>query len=179
MNAEHLKYVEAAKDAMGVTNVTTVETDGKSVGLAGIQTKVDAIFLCSLYHNMYAMATQPERDSFVSSIKESLNDDGTLYLVDNGLVPPGILPYHGPYVAKELIIAQMLNYGFDLIEQHQYIPQRYLLTFKVKKTEATPTAEATPKAVVPKPQAKAKAKSKPSTKNSKSKPRKLRSSDVR
>ena len=110
---EHLKYVEAAKDAMGVTNVTPVETDRKSVGLAGIQTKVDAVFLCSLYHNMYAMATQPERDSFVSSIEESLTDDGTLYLVDNGVVPPGILPYHGPYVAKELIIAQMLNYGFD------------------------------------------------------------------
>ena len=179
MNAEHLKYVEAAKAAMGVTNVTTVETDGKSIGLAGIQTKVDAIFLCSLYHNMYAMATQPERDSFISSIKESLNDDGTLYLVDNGLVPPGILPYHGPYVAKELIIGQMLNYGFDLIEQHQYIPQRYLLTFKVRKAEATPTAEATPNADVPKTQAKAKAKSKPNTKRSKSKPRKLRSSDVR
>jgi SAM-dependent methyltransferase len=179
MNAEHLKYVEAAKDAMGVTNVTTVETDGKSVGLAGIQTKVDAIFLCSLYHNMYAMATQPERDSFVSSIKESLTDDGTLYLVDNGLVPPGILPYHGPYVAKELIIAQMLNYGFDLIEQHQYIPQRYLLTFKVRKAEVTPQAGVTPKADAPKAQTKAKSKSKPNTKSAKAKTRKSRSSDVR
>jgi len=135
MNAEHLKYVEAAKHSMGVTNVSTVETDGRSVGLAGIQTKVDAIFLCSLYHNMYAMSTQPERDSFVDSIKESLSENGVLYIVDNGLVPPGVLPYHGPYVAKELIIGQMLNYGFELIEEHQYIPQRYLLIFKVKKAE--------------------------------------------
>ena len=135
MNPEHLKYVEAAKHAMGVTNVSTVETDGRSVGLAGIQTKVDAIFLCSLYHNMYAMSTQPERDSFVDSIKESLSEDGKLYIVDNGLVPPGVLPYHGPYVAKELIIGQLLNYGFELIEEHQYIPQRYLLIFKVKKAE--------------------------------------------
>jgi len=135
MNAEHLKYVEAAKHAMGVTNVSTVETDGRSVGLEGIQTKVDAIFLCSLYHNMYAMSTQPERDSFVDSIKESLSENGKLYIADNGLVPPGVLPYHGPYVAKELIIGQMLNYGFELIEEHQYIPQRYLLIFKVKKAE--------------------------------------------
>jgi hypothetical protein len=128
---------------------------------------------------MYAMATQPERDSFVSSIKEALTDDGTLYLVDNGLVPPGVLPYHGPYVAKELIIGQMLNYGFDLVEQHQYIPQRYLLTFKVRKAEAAPTAETKAKAGVPKAQVKAKSKSKPNTKRSKSRPRKLRSSDVR
>lgn len=159
MNADHLKYVEAAKDALGVSNVSTVETDGKSVGLAGVQTKVDAIFLCSLYHNMYAMATKPERDSFVSSIKDSLKDDGKLYLVDNGLVPPGVLPYHGPYVAKELIIGQMLNYGFDLVEQSQYIPQRYLLVFQVKKpqvalSEPAKNKESSERAVRTKPKAK-------------------------
>jgi predicted methyltransferase len=135
MNADHLRYIEEAKVAMGVTNVSTVETDGKSVGLAGIQTKVDAIFLCSLYHNMYAMSTKPERDSFIASIKESLKEGGRLILVDNGLVPPGVLPYHGPYVAKELIVGQLLNYGFELEKQDQYIPQRYLLVFKVKKIQ--------------------------------------------
>ncbi|WGS03117.1 methyltransferase domain-containing protein (plasmid) [Bradyrhizobium sp. ISRA443] len=151
MNADHLRYIEQAKKAMAVNNVFTVETDGKSVGLAGIQTKVDAIFLCSLYHNMYAMSTKPERDSFIASIKESLTDNGRLFLVDNGLVPPGVLPYHGPYVAKELIIGQMLNYGFELVKEDQYIPQRYLLVFKVKKAQVAqdpknPGAEsATPK----------------------------------
>lgn len=52
---------------------------------------------------------------------------------------PGILPYHGPYIAKELIIAQMLNYGFDLLRQYQHIPQRYLLVFK-KRPEGQPPA---------------------------------------
>jgi hypothetical protein len=84
------------------------------------------------------MSTQPERDAFVESIKDAMKEDGVLYLVDNGLVEPGVLPYHGPYIAKELIIGQMLNYGFDLVEQGQHIPQRYLLVFKKKKTEAAP-----------------------------------------
>jgi SAM-dependent methyltransferase len=133
--AEHLAYIERAKTAMGVKNVLTIQTDGRTLGL-GADQKVDAVFLCSLYHNIYAMATQPERDSLVQAIKDALNDDGTLYLADNGLVEPGILPYHGPYVAKELIIAQMLNYGFDLVAQHQPIPQRYLLEFKKRKPDA-------------------------------------------
>jgi SAM-dependent methyltransferase len=133
--AAHLRYVENAKKAMGVDNIATVETDGRSLGLAGPDAKVDAIFLCSLYHNIYAMSTPPERDGLINSFKDALTDDGTLYLVDNGLVPPGVLPYHGPYIAKELIIAQMLNYGFELVEQHQFIPQRYLLVFKKKKEE--------------------------------------------
>ena len=64
------------------------------------------------------------------SIKDAIGPNGTLFLADNGLVPPGVLPYHGPYVAKELLIAQMLNYGFELVAQHQFIPQRYLLVLR-------------------------------------------------
>jgi SAM-dependent methyltransferase len=138
--AAHLRYVDYAEKRLGVDNVSTVETDGRSLGLDP-QSKVDAIFLCSLYHNIYAMSTAPERDNLINSFKDSLADDGLLYLVDNGLVPPGVLPYHGPYVAKELIIGQMLNYGFELVEQHQFIPQRYLLVFK-KKREEPPSPQA-------------------------------------
>lgn len=135
--ADHLKYVEQTKTNIGVTNIETIQTDGKTLGLKG--RKVNAVFLCSLYHNIYAMSTAPDRDMFVNAIKEALTDDGLLYLVDNGLVQPGILPYHGPYIAKELLIAQLLNYGFDLLRQHQHIPQRYLLVFK-KRPEDQPPA---------------------------------------
>lgn len=134
--AEHLKYVEQVKTNLGVTNIETLQTDGKTLGLKG--RKVNAVFLCSLYHNIYAMSTAPERDSFVNAIREALTDDGLLYLADNGLVQPGILPYHGPYIAKELLIAQLLNYGFDLVRQHQHIPQRYLLVFKKRPDNQAP-----------------------------------------
>jgi predicted methyltransferase len=126
----HLRWVEREKIALGVTNVETVQTDGRSVGLTGSQGTVDAIFLCSLYHNIYAMSTQPARDELLQSIKQTLGPNGVLWLVDNGLVPPGTLPYHGPYVAKELLIAQLVNYGFDFVEEHQFVPQRYLLVLR-------------------------------------------------
>jgi predicted methyltransferase len=133
---EHLKTVEHIRAALGLTNVETIQTDGKTLGLEG--RKVDAVFLCSLYHNIYAMATAPDRDAFVHAIQDALTDDGVLYLADNGLVKPGVLPYHGPYIAKELIIAQMVNYGFDLVRQHQHIPQRYLLVFKKRPAGQAP-----------------------------------------
>jgi SAM-dependent methyltransferase len=110
--AAHLANLERTREKLGVTNVRTIQTDGKSLGLAG--EKVDAVFLCSLYHNIYAMSTAPERDAFVDAIKDAR----------------GTLPYHGPYVAKELIIAQMVNYGFELVSEHQHIPQRYLLVLR-------------------------------------------------
>lgn len=134
---EHLKYLGRVRAALKVDNIETIQTDGKSLGLNG--RKVDAVFLCSLYHNIYAMSTADDRDAFVSAIKEALTDEGKLYLADNGLVEPGTLPYHGPYIAKELIIAQLVNYGFDLIHQYQHIAQRYLLVFQ-KRPEGQPPA---------------------------------------
>jgi hypothetical protein len=56
--------------------------------------------------------------------------------VDNAVVTQGTLPYHGPHIAKELIIGQLYYYGFDLAEQYQFIPQRYVLVFK-KRTDQT------------------------------------------
>jgi SAM-dependent methyltransferase len=129
-DADHLRWVEQAKIAMGVTNVQTVQTGGSTLGLVDAAGKLDIVFLCSLYHNIYGMTTQPERDQLVASIRNALKPDGRLYLADNGLVKQGTLPYHGPYIARELIIAQMRNYGFDLIHNYQPIPQRYLLVFK-------------------------------------------------
>ena len=131
-DADHLRWVEEAKAAMGVTNVLTVQTEGRTLGLPDSAGKLDIVFLCSLYHNIYGIMTPPERDSLVASIREALKDNGKVYLADNGLVKQGTLPYHGPYLAKELIIAQMANYGFELVKNGQPIAQRYLLVFKKK-----------------------------------------------
>lgn len=128
---KHLEYVESFREKFGMQNITTIHTDGKTIGLAG--KKVDVAFLCSLYHNIYGMATLEVREKFIQSIKESMKVDGLLYLVDNGLVEPGTLPYHGPYIAKELIIAQLNQYGFELVDQYQPIAQRYMLVFQLKK----------------------------------------------
>lgn len=132
-DSHHLKWVEEEKAARGITNVQTIETGGVTLGIPDMTGKLDMVFLCSLYHNIYGMMTPPQRDSLVKSIREDLKDDGLLYLADNGLVAPGTLPYHGPYVAKELIIAQMTNYGFELVHNYQPIAQRYMLVFKKRK----------------------------------------------
>ena len=136
---DHLDYIDHFKKKSGIQNITTIHTDGKTIGLAG--KKVDAAFLCSLYHNIYAMATLKSREQFIQSIKDTLKADGLLYLIDNGLVKPGTLPYHGPYIAKELIIAQLNQYGFDLVEQFQPIAQRYMLVFRLKKENTTACAK--------------------------------------
>ena len=56
------------------------------------------------------------------------------------MVEGDVQSYHGPYMAPELIVAQMKYYGFDLVRTEQFTPQRYMLFFR--EAEAAETAEA-------------------------------------
>jgi ubiquinone/menaquinone biosynthesis C-methylase UbiE len=125
----HLNYVKQTAQTYGVKNVVTVNNDpGNTTKLD--ENSVDMAFMCSLYHNIYAQAKEKDRHEFVESMLKAIKKDGTLVVVDNALVPETELPYHGPYIAKELIIGQFKYYNLKLVAQHSFIPQRYVLIFK-------------------------------------------------
>lgn len=127
LNEQHLEYIDATAKKLDVKNIQTVPSKMNDICVSN---SVDVAFLCSLYHIIYATSIEQVKDDFVGSIKRVLKPDGRLVIVDNALVDDADLPYHGPYVAKELIVAQMKYYGFQLTGYYQYIPQRYILVFK-------------------------------------------------
>jgi ubiquinone/menaquinone biosynthesis C-methylase UbiE len=126
---EHIKYLSGLLKKFGLKNIETATSSVGGIALPkGVQ--VDYAFMCSLYHIIYCTFTEGERHTFLDSIKRHLKPDGTLIVIDNALVEDRTLPYHGPYIAKELIIAQLKHSGFTLTATHQFIPQRYMLVFK-------------------------------------------------
>lgn len=127
-NAGHIRYVVDLAKQLGVKNVEAREVPTTGAPFAR---RLDAVFLCSLYHNVYALASRGECDEFVGHIRKALKPDGRLILVDNALVEDENIPYHGPYIAKELIISQLRYYGFELVRTDQFIPQRYVLEFRL------------------------------------------------
>jgi SAM-dependent methyltransferase len=124
----HLDYVQNVCQKFGLANVVTIKDRADAAGLD--PDTADLIFMCSLYHIIYTTSTEEVKDRFVTSLKDALRPDGRLVIVDNAVVQDGQLPYHGPHIAKELVIGQLYYYGFDLTEQYQFIPQRYVLVFK-------------------------------------------------
>ncbi|MDR1532985.1 MAG: methyltransferase domain-containing protein [Clostridiales bacterium] len=128
-NPLHLNYLRKFIQRYDIRNVEARECHVKGIGLeSGV--KVNAVFMCSLYHVLYAALTEDERASYIGSIVNCLLPGGRLIIVDNGLVEEGSLPYHGPYIAKELIIAQLWHYGFTLLDSFQFTVQRYALVFE-------------------------------------------------
>jgi SAM-dependent methyltransferase len=89
----------------------------------------DLVFMCSLYHILYGVSSQTERDGMIASMLKALKPDGRLVVVDNGPVEEGTLPYHGPYMRQELVASQLKAYGFKLEFSELVIPQRYLMVF--------------------------------------------------
>lgn len=141
-NLRHLEFLNHMVQDHNVNNVDVVTSTFDGIGLSP-DIRVDAVFICSLYHNVYAAFTDPERDSFVHSIRRALVDGGRLIIVDNDLVTGQNLPYHGPYINKDMIISQLWYYGFSLKDTFQFSPQRYVLIFdKTDIPEHAPEAPA-------------------------------------
>ena len=137
-NRKHLEYIQGVVKNRGIGNVETLESRFDDCCLK--EDSIDVAFLCSLYTVIYTASIEKVKDDFVASLHRALRKDGRLIIVDNALVESDVQPYHGPYMSKELIIAQMKYYGFDLVRTEQFIPQRYMLVFR--EADAPPAAEA-------------------------------------
>jgi predicted methyltransferase len=129
VNDQHIDYMSRYAQKYGFENVRPMHVRAEDCDI-GLKDKVDLLFMCSLYHIIYATMNQEEFDRYMGSIRDALADGGRLVVVDNGLVDDATLPYHGPYIHKELIIRQLHYYGFRLVADHQFIPQRYALIFE-------------------------------------------------
>ncbi|MBK1722212.1 class I SAM-dependent methyltransferase [Thiocystis violacea] len=124
----HIDYLTEIAKKWGVENIraSVSSTDGFEISEPG---SADVVFMCSLYHIIYAVSSQSERDGMIASIIKALKPGGRFVVVDNGPVDQGKLPYHGPYIRQELIRAQLEAYGFKYESSEQIIPQRYLMVF--------------------------------------------------
>jgi predicted methyltransferase len=131
-NDNHLVYLKKVISDLKVPNVFPVMP---REGNIGVPEKVDVVYMCSLYHNLYAIMTDEERAEMIGSIKAIMKPDARFVLADNGPVE-GKLPYHGPYITREMIVHQFRHMGFELTGTHQFIPQRYMLVFKLRADAA-------------------------------------------
>lgn len=126
---EHLQTLQNFLDSEKITNVQTLKGQEDVIELPE---QVDKMFMCSLYHVMYGVIPDNDRDTYLKSLVKCLKQDGELIIVDNGPVDDETLPYHGPYISPKLIEYQLSYYGFELVDYKQIIPQRYMLKFRKK-----------------------------------------------
>jgi len=126
------EHIDRLKTFLGETSIQNVEVLKGKEEILELPEQVDMMFMCSLYHIMYGVISDSDRDTYLMSLVRQLKPGGELIIVDNGPVDDDTLPYHGPYISRELIEYQLSFYGFELTDYVQVIPQRYMLKFKLK-----------------------------------------------
>lgn len=129
------EHINTLQQYVKQENIRDVEIIKGKETLLELPEMVDKIFMCSLYHVLYGVTSDSDRDSYLKSLTSCLKPNGELIIVDNGPVNDDMLPYHGPYISPELIEYQLSFYGLRLVEHRQIIPQRYLLKFKLSNKE--------------------------------------------
>lgn len=125
------EHINTLKKYIEDENIGNVQVIKGREDLLDLPDKVDKMFMCSLYHVMYGVNSDKDRDKYLKSLVKLLKPDGELIIVDNGPVDDETLPYHGPYISRELIEYQLKFYGLELTDYYQIIPQRYMLKFKL------------------------------------------------
>lgn len=124
---EHIERLNEYITQTNKQNVTIIK--GKEDVLE-LPEPVDMMFMCSLYHIIYGVISDSDRDTYLKSLVKWLKPNGELIIVDNSPVDDDTLPYHGPYILRDLIEYQLSFYGFELTDYIQIIPQRYMLKFR-------------------------------------------------
>lgn len=126
------EHIERLNDYITQTDKQNVTIIKGKEDVLELPEPVDMMFMCSLYHIMYGVISDSDRDTYLKSLIKYLKPNGELIIVDNGPVDDDTLPYHGPYISRDLIEYQLSFYGFELIDYIQVIPQRYMLKFKLR-----------------------------------------------
>ncbi len=126
------EHIDRLNTFIGENSIQNIEVVKGCEDKLELPCQVDKMFMCSLYHIMYGVISDSDRDAYLRSLKQWLKPGGELIIVDNGPVDDDTLPYHGPYIDRRLIEKQLSFYGFQLTDYVQVIPQRFMLKFKLK-----------------------------------------------
>lgn len=124
-----LKQIRSRVEREGVGNVTVVEGDQNDTGLP--DACCDAILLRRVYHHFQ----NPRR--MQRELRAALRGDGRLLVIDfdthRGWSRPAGIPEtrDGHGISKEMLIAEMQQSGFELIEDSTWPNGDYALVFQV------------------------------------------------
>lgn len=128
VDANDLKQIRARVEREGVANVTVVQGDQEDTGLA--DACCDAILLRRVYHHFQ----HPQR--MQSELKAALRADGRLLIIDFDTRPswrrPAGVPdsRDGHGISKEMLVTEMQQSGFELVEDMKWPNGDYALLFR-------------------------------------------------
>lgn len=121
-NEEFLGYIKKNALAKGLQQVKTVLTPGDVVPLP--DQSLDLLFSRNAYHHL------EDRANYFSQLKKLLKPSGKLVIIEHK--GSGLFSWHrwfGHHTPKSLIINELEQAGFRLVNDHSDLPKQHFLEF--------------------------------------------------
>jgi len=90
---------------------------------ARLPVKADVILLVDVYHHI------DDRERYFRKLGASLKADGRLAIIDFRLDSPEGPPKEAR-IAPQQVRAELANAGYELAQEHQFLPRQYFLVFR-------------------------------------------------
>jgi predicted metal-dependent enzyme (double-stranded beta helix superfamily)/predicted methyltransferase len=123
VDAELLAYLKSSLDSSEKANVVPRRVAADDPGLKPAST--DVVFLCNTYHHLL------DRVSYLRKLAAGLKPAGHVAVVDfhkREDIPEG--PPFAEKVARETVLREFLEAGFELDREEEFLPYQYFLMFR-------------------------------------------------
>ena len=122
-NKELLEFISNNAKQLEQSNIITILTTEENITLS--EGKIDLIFMRNVYHHIR------NRIDYVKKLKEILKSDGKLAIIEYKK-RDRLFDFHRPsghYVIPEVIIKEMETAGYQVEEQHFFLPEQSFTIF--------------------------------------------------
>ena len=109
---------------MGITNLTTVLAPPDDPLLA--DGSLDRVFICDVWHHI------ENQGQYLAKLKKMLRPGGQLVMIDFQKRELPVGPPLEMKIAREDLVRQVEQAGFQLSKEHTFLPYQYFLVFSVK-----------------------------------------------
>jgi cyclopropane fatty-acyl-phospholipid synthase-like methyltransferase len=121
--SEMVKHLAERAQREGLTNVTAV---AGSANDARLPRKADLVLLVDVYHHI------AERERYFSRLTENLEAEGRVAIIDFRMDSPEGPP-KAARIAPDRVKAEMKRAGYDVAQEHSFLPRQYFLVFQPVK----------------------------------------------
>jgi ubiquinone/menaquinone biosynthesis C-methylase UbiE len=125
VNADFLNYIKACAKEQGLTNLETVLIPEKTPPQA--ERKIDLVFMRNVCHHL------PDRVEYFKKLRIVLNPEGRVAILEyTASVGLSFHKVFGHFVAKEDLIAEMNQAGYQVDREETFLPEQSFTIFRIK-----------------------------------------------
>ncbi len=122
INPDMILHMNRIIRDQGIPNVTTILAPPDDPLLP--DHSVDRFFICDTWHHIQDQA------GYLALLKKMLKPKGQIVMIDFQKRELPVGPPDGMKIAKQDLIAQMRANGFELAQEHTFLPYQYFLVFR-------------------------------------------------